>query len=124
MKKETKSFIQDFQKFVMDGNVLDLLVGFILGAGFTNLVQSFATNIIMPPIGALLGDTDFSNLYINLSNQDFDSLAAAEQAGAPVIRYGLFLTQLLDFLILALIVFIFLRLLFRSYQEEKLKTKK
>lgn len=120
----SKELINDYKNFVVDRNVLDLLVGFILGAGFTELVQSFANNIIMPPIGLLLGGKDFSNLYINLSDKNYETMAAAEQAGAPIIKYGLFITQLINFLILSAVVFLVLRILFKSYQEEKLKEKK
>ncbi len=101
---------QDFKKFVMRGNVLDLAVAVIIGAAFTAVVNSLVTDVIMPPIGLLLGGVDFSNLFINLSGTPYASLTEAQAAGAPTINYGLFLNSLISFLIVALVVFLLVRL--------------
>lgn len=101
--------IEEFKKFVMRGNVLDMAVGVIIGAAFGKIVSSFTSDILMPPLGLLLGKVDFSNLYINLSSVDYDSIAAAKEAGAPVIAYGVFLNTCLDFLIVAFAIFLLLK---------------
>ena len=93
--------VEEFKKFIMRGNVLDMAVGVIIGAAFGKIVSSFTSDILMPPLGLLLGKVDFSHLYINLSSVDYDSIAAAKEAGAPVIAYGVFLNTCLDFLIVA-----------------------
>lgn len=121
LRYETKSFMNEFVGFIVQGNALDLAIGFILGAGFTGVVQSFVKNIVLPPVGKILGNVDFSSLYFSLSTHQYASLSDAEAAGAPIIKYGLFLNDLINFIILALVVFIALRLLFRKYLEQKLK---
>ncbi len=121
-KKKKATFLQEFKEFAVRGNVVDLAIGFILGTGFTTLVQSFVNNIIMPPIGQLLGKANFTNLYINLSGTHYNTLADAEKAEAAVIKYGLVITQLINFIILSLVVFVILKLFFKSYfkkTEEK-----
>ncbi len=118
VKSEAKGFVTDFKSFAFKGNVIDLAVGVVIGTAFNSIVQSFANDIIMPPIGKLLGNSAFKELYINLSNQSYVNLAAADAAGAPVIRYGLFLSNLLNFLILALTLFIVLRYFLRFKREE------
>lgn len=117
------SFWHEFKAFAVKGNVIDLAVGIIIGASFNQLVQSLVNDIIMPPIGAILGDTDFSNLYINLSSGTYPTLAAAEEAGAPVLRYGQFLNSVLDFFILAVTIFVVLRYVLRIKKEEADKEK-
>lgn len=97
--------IKEFRDFIMRGNVLDLAVGIIIGGAFGTIVNSLVNDILMPPIGLLLGGVDFSNLFINLSSTPYDSLAAAQAAGAPTINYGLFVNNLISFLIIALAVF-------------------
>ena len=101
--------LQEFKQFIMRGNVLDMAVGVIIGAAFGKIVSSFTSDILMPPLGLLLGKVDFSNLYINLSSVDYDSIAAAKEAGAPVIAYGVFLNTCLDFLIVASAIFILIK---------------
>lgn len=98
--------IQEFKKFVMRGNVLDLAVAVILGAAFGAVVTSLVNDLIMPPIGMLMGGVDFSNLFVNLSGGSFATLAAAEEAGAAVIRYGVFLNTVINFLIVAFAIFL------------------
>ena len=101
--------IEEFKKFIMRGNVIDMATGVIIGAAFGKIVSSFTSDILMPPLGLLLGKVDFSNLYINLSSVDYDSINAAKEAGAPVIAYGIFLNNCLDFLILAAAIFILIK---------------
>lgn len=97
---------KEFKEFIMKGNVLDLAVGVIIGAAFGKIVASFTTDIIMPPIGLLLGKVDFSSLFINLSGKPAETLAAAKAAGIPTINYGLFFNTVIDFLIVGFVIFI------------------
>ena len=100
--------LKEFKEFAMRGNVLDMAVGIIIGAAFGKIITSFVGDILMPPLGLLLGKVDFSNLFISLSGQ-YPSLAAAKAAGAPTINYGLFLNTVLDFLIVAFAIFLLIR---------------
>lgn len=97
---------QEFKKFVARGNVLDLAVGIVLGAAFGTVVSSFVEDVLMPPVGMLSGGIDFSDLYLNLSGTEYPSLTAAAEAGAPTINYGMFLNNVLSFLIIAFAVFL------------------
>lgn len=97
---------QAFKAFIMRGSVVDLAVGIIIGAAFGWIVSSLVTDILMPPIGLLLGRVDFSNLFLNLSGQPYATLAEAKAAGAATINYGLFLNTVIEFLIVALAVFL------------------
>jgi large conductance mechanosensitive channel len=101
--------LKEFRAFIMRGNVLDLAVAVIIGAAFGAVVGSLVNDILMPPIGMLLSGVDFSNLFINLSGGSFATLAAAEEAGAAVIRYGVFLNTLINFLIVAFAIFMVLK---------------
>jgi large conductance mechanosensitive channel len=89
----------------MKGNVLDMAIGIIIGAAFGKIISSMVSDILMPPIGMLMGKVDFSSLFINLTGQPFPSLAAAKSAGAPTINYGVFLQTILDFVIVAFVIF-------------------
>jgi len=100
---------QEFRTFVMRGNVIDLAVGIILGAAFTTIVNSLVNDIIMPPIGVLLGGVDFSSYYINLTSTHYDSLAAAKAAGAATINYGAFINAIINFLIVAFAIFLLVK---------------
>lgn len=100
------SFISEFKEFAIKGNMIDMAVGIIIGAAFGRVVDSLVKDIIMPPIGLLLGGVDFTQLFINLSGVHYDSLDAAEKAGAPVLRYGAFISTLIDFVIIALAIFV------------------
>jgi large conductance mechanosensitive channel len=111
--------IQEFKKFVVRGNVLDLAVAVILGAAFGAIVTSLVNDIIMPPIGMLLGGVDFTNLFINLSGGSYASLAAAEEAGAAVIRYGVFLNTIINFLIVAFAIFLLVKAVNSLQKKEK-----
>lgn len=99
----------EFKKFVMRGNVVDLAVGIIIGGAFGKIVTSLVNDIIMPPIGVLLGKVDFASLYINLSGKSYASLAAAKEAGAATINYGLFINAVIDFLIVAFVIFLLIK---------------
>jgi len=100
---------KEFKAFIMRGNVIDMAVGIIIGAAFGKIVTSLVNDIIMPPLGLLLGKIDFSNLFINLSGQMYPSLAMAKAAGAPTINYGIFLNTVIDFLIVALAIFLVIK---------------
>ncbi len=110
---KARSFWDDFRDFAFQGNLVDLAVGLVIGASFKDLTTSLVTNIIMPPIGLVLGNADFSQLYISLNGEQFESLAAATEAGAPVLMYGAFITQLIDFLLVALTLFVVLKFVLR-----------
>ncbi len=101
--------LSEWKKFILRGNIVDMSVGVIIGAAFSKIVSSFTSDILMPPLGLLLGKVDFSNFFINLSSDEYASLAAAKEAGAPVIAYGAFLNTCLDFLIMATAVFILIK---------------
>jgi len=101
--------IKEFKEFVLKGNVLDMAVGIIIGASFGKVVTSFVTDVMMPPVGLLLGKVDFSNLFINMSGKSFESLADAKKAGAATLNYGLFLNTTIDFLIVGFAIFILVR---------------
>ena len=99
-------FFQEFKEFAMRGNVVDLAVGIVIGVAFGAIVDSLVNDVIMPPIGLIMGNVDFSNLFINLSGQDYASLAAAREAGAPVIAYGSFINAVINFIIVAFAIFL------------------
>ncbi len=101
--------LKEFKEFAMRGNVLDMAVGIIIGAAFGRIVTSVVNDIIMPPIGLILGHVDFSSLFINLSRAHYDSLADAKKAGAAVISYGSFINTVIDFLIVAFVVFLLVK---------------
>ncbi|HNA28576.1 MAG TPA: large conductance mechanosensitive channel protein MscL [Thiobacillaceae bacterium] len=100
------SFIQEFKQFAMRGNVIDLAVGVVIGGAFGKIVDSLVKDVIMPPIGALLGGVDFKHFYLNLSGKTYESMEAAEKAGAPLIKYGSFINSLVDFTIIAFAIFL------------------
>src|SRR5690242_14494527 len=101
--------LKEFKAFAMRGPVLDLAIGFILGAAFGKIVTSMVNDIVMPPIGLLLGHVDFSNLFINLSGTHYGSLADAKKAGAAVMSYGVFLNTVIEFLIIAFVIFLLVK---------------
>lgn len=103
------SLAEDFKKFAMRGNVIDMAVGVIIGGAFGKIVTSVVNDIVMPPVGMLLGNVDFSNLFISLNGKEYATLDAAKKAGAPVLAYGSFLNTVIDFLILAFIIFMMIR---------------
>jgi len=101
--------LKEFKAFAMRGNVLDMAVGIIIGAAFGKIVTSFVEDVLMPPIGHLLGHIDFSNLFLNLSDTHFATISAAKTAGKATLNYGLFFSTVINFLILAFAVFLLVR---------------
>lgn len=110
--------LDEFKKFIARGNVIDLAVGIIIGAAFTGIVNSLVADIIMPPIGILAGGIDFKDYFINLSDGEYATLAAAKTAGAATVNYGLFLNQVLNFLIVAFAVFILVKQVNRFHKKQ------
>ncbi len=111
--------LKEFKEFAMRGNVLDMAIGIIIGAAFGKIVTSLVKDIIMPPIGLLLGNVDFSNLFVNLSGTAYASLAEAQAAGAATINYGVFLNAVLDFVIVAFAIFLVVRQVNRVRRREE-----
>jgi large conductance mechanosensitive channel len=101
--------LKDFKAFIARGNVVDLAVGVIIGGAFGKITTSLVGDVIMPPIGLILGKVDFTNLFIDLSGKGYPTLAAAKAAGAPTINYGVFVNTVIDFLIVAFVVFLIVR---------------
>ncbi len=110
--------LQEFKKFALQGNVLDMAIGIIIGAAFGKIVSSLVADVLMPPIGLLVGKIDFSSLFLNLSGQDYASLAVAKAAGAPTINYGIFLNNVFDFLIVAFVIFLLVKQINRLKAKE------
>jgi large conductance mechanosensitive channel len=102
-------FFQEFKEFALRGNVVDLAVGIIIGVAFGAVVNSLVQDVVMPPLGLIVGNVDFSSLFINLSGQDYPSLAAAKEAGAPVVAYGSFINVLINFIVVAFAVFLLVK---------------
>jgi large conductance mechanosensitive channel len=111
--------LKEFKAFVMRGSVLDLAIAVVIGTAFNKIVTSLVKDILMPPIGLVLGKVDFSNLFVNASKDSYSSLAQAQAAGAPTINYGLFITAIVDFLIVAFVLFLVIRTVNRIQQPEK-----
>jgi large conductance mechanosensitive channel len=101
--------LKEFKEFALRGNVLDMAVGIIIGAAFGKIVNSLVSDVMMPPLGLLLGQVDFSNLFVSLSGASYPSLAEAQKAGAPTLNYGLFINNVINFLIVAFAVFMLVR---------------
>ncbi len=111
--------LKEFKEFALKGNVLDMAVGIIIGVAFGKIVTSLVNDVIMPPIGLLLGNVDFSNLFINLTDTPFATLAAAKEAGAATVNYGVFLNAILDFVIVAFVIFLLIRQFNRMKKKEE-----
>lgn len=111
------SFFSEFKEFAMKGNVIDMAVGVIIGGAFGKIVSSLVNDVIMPPIGKIIGDIDFSNLFINLSNKPVASIVEAEKLKLPVIAYGKFITNVINFLIIAMVIFVVITQLNRFKNE-------
>ncbi len=110
--------LREFKEFALRGNVLDMAIGIILGVAFGKIVASFINDILMPPLGFLLGRVDFSNLFISLTGRRFESLAAAKAAGAPTLNYGVFFNEVFNFLIVAFAVFLLVRQVNRFRRQQ------
>jgi large conductance mechanosensitive channel len=113
--------LQEFKEFALRGNVVDMAVGIIIGAAFSTIVKSLVDDVIMPPIGLITGGVDFSDLYINLSGGDYESLAQAREAGAATINVGVFINNVISFAIVAFVLFLVIKGMnqLRRKQEEK-----
>ncbi|HKT35139.1 MAG TPA: large conductance mechanosensitive channel protein MscL [Nitrospira sp.] len=108
--------LKEFREFAMKGNVLDMAIGVIIGGAFGKIVTSLVSDVLMPPLGLVLGKVDFSSLFLNLSGTPQPSLAAAKAAGAPTVNYGVFLQTVFDFIIIAFVIFMLVK------QVNRLKT--
>jgi large conductance mechanosensitive channel len=106
--------LREFRDFIMRGNIIDLAVAFVIGLAFGRVITSLVNDIIMPPIGLLLNGVDFANLFVALRGGPYPSLAAAKAAGAPTINYGVFLNTIIDFVILAFVIFLIIRQINRT----------
>jgi large conductance mechanosensitive channel len=111
--------LKEFMAFAMRGNVLDMAIGVILGGAFGKIVSSLVNDVVMPPIGLLLGGVDFSNLFVTLGAGTYATLAEAEVAGAPLLKYGVFLNTILDFLIVAFAIFLLVRQVNRFVKKKE-----
>ncbi len=111
---------KEFKEFAVKGNVLDMAIGIIIGVAFGKIVTSFVNDIVMPPVGLLLGKVDFSNLFINLSGKAYPTLAAAKAAGVPTVNYGVFLNTVLDFLIVVAVMFFIVKQMNRFSRKKEL----
>ena len=110
--------LKEFKEFAMKGNVVDMAIGIIIGGAFGQIVSSMVGDILMPPIGLLMGRVNFSSLYVNLSGGTFDSLAKAKEAGAATINYGLFLNTVINFIIVAFVIFMLVKQMNRLKKAE------
>jgi large conductance mechanosensitive channel len=112
--------LKEFKEFAMRGNVIDMAVGIIIGAAFGKIITSFVNDVLMPPIGMLMGNVDFGDLFVNLSmDASYPSVAAAEEAGAPIIKYGLFINTVIDFVIVAFAIFLAVRTMNRLKKKQE-----
>lgn len=129
MAKEKRGIVQEFKEFIMRGNVVDLAVGVIIGGAFQKIVTSLVNDVIMPVISLITGGIDFTNWFISLDEQSFATLEQAQKAGAATLNYGVFLTNIINFLIMAFVIFMMIKGLNalarkKDKQEEAPKTKK
>jgi large conductance mechanosensitive channel len=113
--------LEEFKKFAMRGNVVDMAVGIVIGAAFGKIISSLVTDMLMPPIGLAMGGIDFSGLFIALGGGDFPTLAAAKAAGAPTLNYGLFINSVIDFTIIAFALFMVIRAMNKMKKPEEAK---
>jgi large conductance mechanosensitive channel len=109
LRRTYMSFFKEFKEFAVKGNAIDMAIGIIIGAAFGGIVGSLVKDVIMPPIGLLLGKVDFSGLFINLSGTSYATLAEAQKANAATLNYGLFLNTVINFLIVAFVVFLLVK---------------
>jgi large conductance mechanosensitive channel len=113
--------MQEFKEFAMKGNVIDMAIGIIIGAGFGKIVTSLVNDVIMPPIGLMLGNVDFTSLFVDLSGRGYKTLADAKAAGAPVIAYGSFINTIIDFVIVAFVIFLMIKQINKLKKKEEKK---
>lgn len=112
------SIFEELKRFLIRGNVVDMAVGFIFGAAFATLVQSLVKNIVMPPVGMLLGRVDFSNLFIALDGNHYETIAELDKAGAPAIKLGVFINDTISFLILGTVMFVIVKTYNKLKEQE------
>jgi large conductance mechanosensitive channel len=110
--------LKEFKEFAMRGNVVDMAVGIVIGAAFGKIVTSLVNDVVMPPIGLLMGNVDFSNLFVSLRGE-YVSVAAAEAAGAPIIKFGMFINTVLDFLLVAFAIFIVIKAINKLKRQQQ-----
>lgn len=113
--------LKEFRDFIARGNALDLAIGIIIGGAFGAIVNSSVNDILMPPIGLLLGGVDFTNLFVNLTERPFGSLAAAKNAGAPTINYGVFINTVINFLVISFVIFMLIKQINRLKRPAEVK---
>jgi large conductance mechanosensitive channel len=101
--------LDEFKKFLIKGNMVDMAVGFIFGGAFATVVKSMVANVVMPPVGLLMGKVDFSQLFIALDGKEYASMKALDKAGAPAIKYGIFMNDVISFIILGFVMFMFIK---------------
>ena len=111
--------VKEFQDFAMRGNVVDMAVGVVIGGAFGKIVSSIVSDVMMPVVGKLVGNVDFSNLFLNMSDQEFTSLADAQKAGAATLNYGLFINTVIDFVIVAFCIFMVVKLMNRMKKKDE-----
>jgi len=110
--------LKEFKEFAVRGNVIDLAVGIIIGGAFGKIVDSMVKDIIMPPVGMVMGKVDFSSLFVNLSGTNYKTIAQAKEAGAPTLNYGMFINSIVDFVIMAFVIFIMVKQINRLRKSE------
>ncbi len=115
--------LKEFKAFAMRGNVLDMAVGIIIGGAFGKIVSSLVKDVVMPPIGLLLGNVDFSQLFLNLGDGSYQTLAEAQEAGAPTLNYGMFIQSIVDFIIVAFAIFMMIKAFNSAKKKEEEKPK-
>ena len=117
--EKEENIIKEFKEFISKGNVMDLAVGVIIGGAFGKIVTSLVNDVIMPIIGILTGGINFADRFINLSGTEYATIAAAEEAGAAILKYGAFIQNIIDFLIIAFVIFIVIKQINRFKREEE-----
>lgn len=117
-KETSKKTINEFKEFAMKGNIVDMAIGVIIGGAFGKIVTSFVNDIVMPTLSLLTGKVDFNNLFLALDGNTYETLAQAQEAGASTLNYGTFLTTIIDFLIIALSMFIVMKKIFKAKKVE------
>lgn len=114
--------IKEFKEFAVKGNVIDLAVGVIIGGAFNKIVSSLVNDVVMPPIGMLFGKVDFTNLFFTLGKEEYKTLSEAKEAGAATINYGVFINNIIQFLITAFVIFLVIRQINKMKRKEEKKT--
>lgn len=118
-EKKSKSFLTEFKQFATKGNVIDMAIGVIIGTAFTKIVNSLVNDVITPSLSVLTGKIDFSSLFVALDGVKYETIDAAKEAGATIINYGQFLTNIVDFLMVALCLFIFFKVFFKARRKKE-----